>query len=101
MDALSPTDVKAAEFLPPFVTIERWTALSTMSRRATFVHIAKGHIVAHKVGRRTLVDVAASMAWIRSRPASKIRLTASHPKKGGRPGRKPGRAAGGIDAAAP
>ncbi len=78
MDALSPIDVKAAEF-PPFVTIERWTALSTMSRRATFVHIAKGHIVAHKVGRRTLVDVAASIAWIRSRPAPKIRLPARHP----------------------
>lgn len=81
MDALSPIDVKAAEFPPPFVTIERWTALSTMSRRATFVHIAKGDIVAHKVGRRTLVDVAASMAWIRSRPAPKIRLPARRPGK--------------------
>lgn len=86
MDTLSSIDVKAAEPSPPFVTIERWTALTTMSRRATFVHIAKGDIVAHKVGRRTLVDVAASMAWIRSRPAPKIRFPARRPGNARAPG---------------
>jgi hypothetical protein len=101
MDAQSPIDVSSPGLSPRFATIKAWTVLSGMSRRNVFDHIAKGNLVAHKLGKRTLVDVEAGLAWIKSQPAPKIRLTAPRPKKGGRPGRKPRRAAGGIDATPP
>jgi len=76
MDALSPTDNSTPiEISPLFVTIQVWSALAGMRRRTIFDHIAKGNIVAHKVGGRTLINVAASAAWIRSQPAPQVRLS--------------------------
>jgi len=85
MDALSPTDHPTPiEISPLFATIPVWSALSGMCRRTIFDHIAKGNIVAHKVGGRTLINVAASAAWIRSQPAPKVRLSPNPGKPRGR-----------------
>ena len=88
MDAFTPIDPPTPiETMPLFVTILVWSALSGMRARTIVDHIAKGNIVAHKVGGRTLIDVAASAAWIRSQPAPKVRLSP-------RPGKPRGRSSG-------
>jgi hypothetical protein len=69
-----PIDVKPLELMPRFVTIEGWIVLSSMSRPTAYDHVAKGHLVAHKVGGTTLIDVAASIDWIKSQPAPKLKL---------------------------
>jgi hypothetical protein len=85
MDTLSPTDHPTPiEISPLFVTITVWLALSGMCRRTVFDHIARGNIVAHKVGRRTLINVAASRAWIASQPPPQIRLSPLPAKPRGR-----------------
>jgi hypothetical protein len=58
---------------PRFATIDGWCALSGMGRRVTYDEIGRGNLKAIKVGARTLIDVEAGLAWLRSRPAAVIR----------------------------
>lgn len=46
-----------------------------MSRTKTYEHIGSGDIVAIKLADRTLVDVDAGLAWLRSRPRAVIRMS--------------------------
>jgi len=64
---------------PAFSTIDNWCALSGMGRRVTYDEIGRGNLKAIKVGARTLIDVEAGLAWLRSRPAAVIR--APRPRK--------------------
>jgi hypothetical protein len=87
MDALAPTDRPTPiETSPLFVTMRTWCALSGMSQRTVFDHIAKGNVVAHKVGGRILINVDASRAWITSQPPPKVRLFPRAAKPRGRAG---------------
>ncbi len=58
---------------PIFTSIEGWREMSGMSPRATYDAIGRGDLKAIKVGTRTLIDVEPGLAWLRSRPAAKIR----------------------------
>ncbi len=50
-----------------------WCTISGMSRRQTYVELGRGNLKAIKVGTRTLIDVEAGLAWLRSLPSAKIR----------------------------
>jgi hypothetical protein len=65
--------LKGSGATPAFATIDNWCALSGMGRRVTYDEIGRGNIKAIKVGARTLIDVEAGLAWLRSRPAAVIR----------------------------
>jgi hypothetical protein len=58
---------------PKFATIDNWVALSGVGRRSTYDLLGSGDLKAVKVGARTLIDVEAGLAWLRSRPAAVIR----------------------------
>jgi hypothetical protein len=58
---------------PKFATIENWVALSGVGRRTTYDEIGRGNIKAIKVGARTLIDVEAGLAWLRTLPPAVIR----------------------------
>lgn len=58
---------------PKFATIEDWGTISGMSRRVTYEKLGTGELKAIKVGGRTLIDVEAGLAWLRSLPPPKIR----------------------------
>ena len=55
---------------PAFATIKTWCDLSGMGRTGTHQAIARGDLAAVKMGSRTLVDVSAGLAWMRSLPAA-------------------------------
>jgi hypothetical protein len=44
-----------------------------MSRTATYNALGRGDLKAIKVGSRTLIDVDAGLAWLRSLPSAQIR----------------------------
>jgi hypothetical protein len=58
---------------PKFAPLQQWCALSGMSRTATYNALGRGDLRAIKVGTRTLLDVDAGLAWLRSLPAAQIR----------------------------
>jgi hypothetical protein len=58
---------------PAYCTIENWISLSGMGRRTTYDELGLGNLKAIKVGSRTLIDVEAGLAWLRSRPPAVIR----------------------------
>jgi hypothetical protein len=58
---------------PLFVTIDNWLVMSGMGRRTTYDELGRGNPQAIKVGGRTLIDVEAGLAWLRSRPRAVIR----------------------------
>jgi hypothetical protein len=62
---------------PKFCSIDNWCALSGMGRRVTYAELGVGNLKAIKVGARTLIDVDAGLAWLRSRPAAVIRAPRS------------------------
>lgn len=68
---------------PKFAPLPHWCALSGMSRTATYNALGRGDLKAIKIGARTLLDVDAGLAWLRSLPAAQIRP----PKPGARSGR--------------
>jgi hypothetical protein len=57
---------------PKYASIETWLVLSGMCRRATYYRLASGDLTAIKFGRRTLVDIEASLAWLRSHPPAEF-----------------------------
>ncbi len=58
---------------PQFATVDDWTTISGMSRRVTYDRLGTGELRAVKVGGRTLIDVEAGLAWMRSLPAPTVR----------------------------
>jgi hypothetical protein len=58
---------------PKFATIDSWVAMSGIGRRSTYGYLGTGELKAVKVGARTLIDVEAGLAWLRSRPPAVIR----------------------------
>lgn len=58
---------------PAYCTIEKWILISSMGRRSVYDALGRGELTAIKVGTRTLIDVEAGMAWLRSRPKAIIR----------------------------
>ena len=57
---------------PKFAQIPHWCAISGLNRTATYTALGRGDLKAVKVGKRTLIDVDAGLAWLRSQPAAKI-----------------------------
>jgi hypothetical protein len=58
---------------PKFAPLPHWCALSGMSRTATYNALGRGDLRAIKIGTRTLLDVDAGLAWLRSLPPAQIR----------------------------
>ncbi|WP_428487219.1 helix-turn-helix domain-containing protein [Rhodopila sp.] len=58
---------------PKFTTIDNWIVMSGMGRRSVYEYLGSGELKAVKVGSRTLIDVEAGLAWLRSRPPAVIR----------------------------
>jgi hypothetical protein len=56
-----------------FAPLPHWRVISGMSRTATYYALGRGDLKAIKVGARTLIDVEAGLAWLRSLPAAEIR----------------------------
>jgi hypothetical protein len=52
--------------LPEYATIQQWVAISGMNRTAIYGAMANGNLKAIKIKRRTLIDVHAGLAWMRS-----------------------------------
>jgi hypothetical protein len=60
--------------LPLFCSIPRFCELSGISRSLAYELIGDRKLTAKKLGAKTLVDVAASLAWMRSLPDAVIRM---------------------------
>jgi hypothetical protein len=58
---------------PKFATVSGWCGLSGMSRTGTYDALGLGYLNAIKAGRRTLIDVDAGLAWLRSLPKATFR----------------------------
>jgi hypothetical protein len=58
---------------PKFAPLAQWCMISGMSRTATYNALGRGDLKAIKVGSRTLLDVEAGLAWLRSLPSAQIR----------------------------
>jgi hypothetical protein len=58
---------------PKFAQLLHWCAISGMSRTASYNALGRGDLKAIKVGGRTLIDVDAGLAWLRSLPPAQIR----------------------------
>jgi hypothetical protein len=63
---------------PKFAPIEQWTIISGIPRRTTYERLGTGDLKAIKVGARTLIDVEAGLAWLRSLPPAVIRAPKAH-----------------------
>ena len=59
---------------PDFVTIPAWVRRTGISRSKTYELLAAGELTARKVGRRTLIDLKAGLAWLDARPAPAIAM---------------------------
>jgi hypothetical protein len=62
----------AAGHYPAYATIPVWQQISGMSRTGTYNALEQSHLRAVKFGGRTLIDVEAGLAWMRSLPAAQI-----------------------------
>jgi hypothetical protein len=58
---------------PIFAPIPRWCAISGMGRTRVYEELAAGNLRAIKLGTRTLIEVEAGLAWLRSLPAATVR----------------------------
>jgi len=61
---------------PRYVTLRGWRELSGMSTSGTYRALAAGHLIAIKVGTRTLIDAQAGLAWLASLPRAEFRKPA-------------------------
>ena len=60
---------------PAFATLADWQRLTGISRSRTYELLAAGHLRAVKLRSRTLIDVEAGLAWMRTLPAAEIAPT--------------------------
>lgn len=78
MDKTSPANIRLDVSAPPsapypaFATIAAWQRLSGMSRSRTYQLLAAGDLKAVKLRNRTLIDVGAGLAWMRTLPAAMV-----------------------------
>lgn len=76
MNETRPSNIRPDVCAPPsapypaFATIAGWQRLSGMSRSRTYELLAAGDLKAIKLRSRTLVDVEAGLAWMRTLPAA-------------------------------
>ena len=54
---------------PQYESIADWRRRSGMSTTAVYSALGEGHLKAKKLGRKTVIDVAAGLAWLASRPS--------------------------------
>jgi hypothetical protein len=59
---------------PAYAPINDWCALSGMGRTVVYECISRGDLRAVKCGKRTLIDVAHGLAFMRSLPEAKVRM---------------------------
>ncbi|WP_297370036.1 hypothetical protein [Acidocella sp.] len=69
----SPSNAAVVDTLPIFGTIEKWCSLTGMGRRATYDALGHGHLIAVKVGTRTLINIAKGLVWLEAQPTAQIR----------------------------
>lgn len=50
--------------IPAYAPILVWCRLSGMSRSGTYISLGRGELRGKKIGARTVIDVAAGLAWI-------------------------------------
>ena len=58
---------------PKYASVKGWCELSGMSRTGTFAALGRQDLTAKKQGRKTLIDVEAGLAWLRSLPQAVFR----------------------------
>lgn len=54
--------------IPHYVSVETWLQRTGMSRTDTYRKLGEGTLKAKKIGRKTLIDFPAGIAWIESQP---------------------------------
>ena len=54
---------------PKYGPIAAWCLVSGMKPSTTYAALRDGHLKAIKMGRRTLIDFDAGLAWLAQRPA--------------------------------
>ena len=64
--APTPQDV------PHYVSMETWLQRTGMSRTDTYRKLGEGTLKAKKIGRKTVIDFRAGMAWIESLPDAEV-----------------------------
>ena len=57
-----------APFLPVFATVDLFCEIASISRSALYLAFGRGDVVAVKAGKRTLIETAPALAWLRSLP---------------------------------
>lgn len=58
--------------VPHYVSVETWLQRTGMSRTDTYRKLGEGTLKAKKIGRKTLIDFPAGIAWIESQPNAAI-----------------------------
>ena len=59
---------QAASPYPAWATVDEWGRISCIGRTTTYAALRDGHLTARKLGGRTLINVAAGLAWIDNLP---------------------------------
>ena len=67
------TPPRLAAIRPARATVDGWCGLSGMSRSGTYEALGRGDLQAVKLGARTLIDVAAGLAWLDTLPPAAVR----------------------------
>ncbi|MFT9026577.1 hypothetical protein [Acetobacter indonesiensis] len=57
---------------PHYVSVDAWLARTGMSRTDTYRKLGEGVLKAKKIGRKTVIDFRAGMAWIESLPDATV-----------------------------
>lgn len=61
-----------ATMYPAFATLDKWCALSGVSRSRSYELMASGDLVAKKLHARVLIDVHAGLQFLNSLPQANI-----------------------------
>lgn len=57
---------------PHYVSVETWLHHTGMSKTDTYRKLGNGSLKAKKIGRKTVIDFRAGMAWIESLPDAEV-----------------------------
>ena len=63
--------------LPVFATVDIFCEIASISRSALYLAFGRGDVVAVKAGKRTLVETAPALQWLRSLPPATFRSAKS------------------------
>jgi len=64
--------------LPLYCSIPKWCQLSGISRSVVYQMLGDGRLRAVKLGKRTLVDTTAGLAFLNSLPVAVIKMGGKH-----------------------